>query len=365
MRSLVYSIELILVMLLMLLYVPQILSQIGVNWDRYILEKQEEISFGTFISSLSNEIVRKAVFDYKIDNVYNIVSSLSNKYFRSSFVSLEYYEPVYIVPVNNTTLSGIYRIYYPFPLLVGDNSIFSFDNYFEIYDSNFRKIPFYVQSDWLLYKFNGSSLSTIRYPRIVAVLPSNKIDECSIFAFDEDYNPLKINIVEINYTKTGSSSIATIGVNITNFGSNTIYLILRNATDNSIFLCNRYNITYASAASIAPFPSNITGTYLIAPWKTIYINDTLSYAAPNVFYIHYTLPPEEKTEEYNSLNASVINYTIPSSNYKMFIGRDNLFSINLDLIQIQDEGIRKNSRIADSIWFYWLGRFARLTDYAT
>ena len=265
-KGLIYSVEVILLMFLLILYVNQLFPSMNIHKNTLYCENTFYLK--TLLTSLVNPYINKLLEDFEIDSIAILLKrSLSNVY-SGVYLQFNYYDPI--------TLQGNYAsscnlIMYPLPYEPNHISL-------EVYNSNFIECTnISYDKDWYFLVISGlsnakNSVFSINLTDIFNKYPlanSSNLDVYSIFAYDLQGMPLKIN--EIYYNKTW------LNISLDNIYNNVIFLVFRIKNQSTYsdltYLGGRYTISSVPFAGTTVINSTTPGVYVSKfSWITLAIS---------------------------------------------------------------------------------------------
>ena len=310
-RGLSFSVEIILLLILFMLYFYQVFPKVSIS--EYYRGVVDDLYINSLAYSLIDQRMKQVLDHFDIDLIYITFKQVLSSRFNRFYIKLHYYEPV-LVKGSGDCIIFMYPIPYGSPNI--NLKVYRWDG---IQCTNLS-----YSNDWYMFIITGLNKSLASQNISINISGySNLLDPYSLFLFDIDGNPLKINAIAIDNN--------FLNLSIENIYNGEVIIVgrIKNSTmeQDLTYLAGRYSIV--SKIKDATY---ISYKQARSSWITLAI-DKNCYSSGKLL-IEITYPEEWKINK---------NYdiTICRSAQSVYYSNINFFRSFVDIIKLQ--GILKTS----------------------
>lgn len=303
-RGLSFSVEIILLLMLFMLYFNQLFP--GVSLSEYYKEIADDLYINSLIYSLIDYRVKHILDHFDIDILYITFKQVLSSRFSRFYMRLHYHEPIRIE-------GGGDCIVFMYPIPYGSPNInLKISGWDGIQCTNIS-----YSRDWYMFMITGLNRSVVSQNISIDISEYPTLDPYSLFLFDFDGNPLKINAIAIGED--------FLNLSIMNMYNGEIVLVgrIKNNTieQNLTYLAGRYKI-------ISEIKDAIYMPYVQVPssWITLAVDKNC--------YSHGKLLIEITYPEKWAINKSY-DITTCKSARTVYYSNINFFRSFIDITKVQ------------------------------
>lgn len=310
-KGLSFSVEIILLLILFMIYFNQAFP--GISLSEYYREIVDELYINSLVYSLIDQRIKYVLDHFDIDLIYITFKQILSSRFNKFHIKLRYHEPI-LIEGDGDCVIFMYPIPYGSPNI--NLKVFSWDG---IQCTNLS-----YSSDWYMFIITGLNKSLASQNISINISGySNFLDPYSLFLFDINGNPLKINAIAIDSN--------FLNLSIENIYNGEVIVVgrIKNSTieQNLTYLAGRYLIV--SEIKNAVYTSHVRDHI---SWITLAIDKSC--------YSHGKLLIEVIYPEKWKVNKSY-SITACKSVRALYYSNINFFRSFIDIMKIQ--GIPKSN----------------------